>query len=205
MFCGSPCQLRAAFYIRTIGCKIVFRVIFFPPHLTDTTVSRVIFVSATFHHFLVFVSVSFHLFLCFPGCAMCFWCLLRSTILCSSTVFSVSATSLIFDHFSAFFCVFRGFCVSYETPCFGRFPSFCVIFVTTIFYSFVSASCPVFVLFLPALSTAARYGPRGMHHFRVALLPPFRAAVFSCPCAPSACYGSGRLFSPLWSLSLYGR
>lgn len=106
MFYGSPCQLRAALYIRTIGFKIVFRVIFFPLHLTDIIVFCVNFVSITFHLFLPFVSVTFRLFFYFSGCVMRHWCLFLSTVLHSSITFSVSSTYLIFYRFYRFLMFF---------------------------------------------------------------------------------------------------
>lgn len=98
MFYGCPCQLRAAFYIRTIGFKIVFRVIFFPPHLTGTAVSRANFVSATFHHFSSFC-VSF-----FPSFSLFSW-------LCH-----VLLVSITLHHFMFFHCLFGVSYVPYFWP-----------------------------------------------------------------------------------------
>lgn len=130
MFYGSSCQFRAALYIRTIGFRIVFRVIFFPLLLIDIVVLCANFVSITLHLFLPFVSVTFRLFSIFWLCHTP----LVSVTFHRFTLFHYFFGVIYVPYFLPFLDVF---CVSYAAACFDRFPSFGVIFVAFVFHSFL--------------------------------------------------------------------
>lgn len=97
------CRLIYTLYIRTIGFRIVFRVIFFPLLLIDIVVLCFYFVSITFHLFLPFCVSYFPSFFYFSGCVMHHWCLLLSTVYALPLLFRCHLRTLFFTVSWCFF------------------------------------------------------------------------------------------------------